>query len=83
MGLLDWLFHRGGGGRDGSTPEKAIPVGSVADEYQWMRRHCPGFAPVRQVLQQVNGRSFDVLTWQNEGGEARTVYFDISKFFGR
>ncbi|MCI0460519.1 MAG: hypothetical protein L0Z62_26495 [Gemmataceae bacterium] len=82
MGLLDFLFGRRGGDRDGSSPDKAIVVGSIGEEYAWMQRHCPGFQPGMQALQEINGKSYDVLTWHNEKGEERTVYFDISRFFG-
>jgi hypothetical protein len=83
MGLLDFLFGRRGGDRDGSSVEKAVVVGSVAEEYAWMRRHCPGFRPREQRLQEIDGKAYDVLIWENDHGEERTVYFDISGFFGR
>jgi len=83
MGLLDWLFGRRGGHRDGSSPEQAIVVGSVGEEYAWMQRHCPWFQPGTQSLEQIEGKPYDVLTWRNDQGEERTVYFDISRFFGR
>ena len=38
MGFFDFLFGRAGR-RDGSTPEKAVVVGSVGEEYEWVRRH--------------------------------------------
>jgi hypothetical protein len=71
-----------GAPRDGSSPERALLVHSVAEEYQWMFAHLPGFMPKLQALHQIDGRPFDVLTWRNEEGEERTVYFDISPFFG-
>jgi hypothetical protein len=83
MGLLDFLFGRRGEGPDGSSPEKAIVVGSIAEEYEWMRRQFPGFRPVMQALTHHGGKPYDVLTWQNDKGETRKVYFDISAFFGR
>jgi hypothetical protein len=82
MGLFDFLFGRRGD-RDGSTPEKAIVVGSVGEEYQWMQRHCPGFQPNMQALQMIDDKPYDVLTWRNDRGEERTVYFDISRFYGQ
>jgi hypothetical protein len=82
MGLLDFLFGRRGGARDGSSPDKAIVVGSIGEEYAWMQRHCPGFLPGMQALEEIDGKPYDVLTWHNEKGEQRTVYFDISRFFG-
>jgi hypothetical protein len=81
MGLLDFLFGGRDDGRDGSSPEKAIVVGSIAEEYAWMQRHCPGFHPGMQALSEIDGKPYDVLTWRNDRGEERTVYFDISRFF--
>lgn len=83
MGLFNWLFGRTRSGGDGSSPEQAVVVGSVSEEYAWMQRNCPGFRPGMQALQEIDGKAFDVLTWQNDRGEKRTVYFDISGFFGR
>lgn len=81
MGLLGWLF--GGAGAGGSSPERAIVVGSVAEEYAWLRRHCPGFRPHMQALQHIDGKPYDVQTLRSEDGRERVVYFDISRFFGR
>lgn len=81
MSLLDFLF--GGSKRDGSSPEKAIVVTSVGEEYAWMQRNCPGFIPGRQALMHVDGTPYDALTWRNPSGEEKTVYFDISSFFGK
>jgi hypothetical protein len=83
MGLLDFLFGRRSSDRDGSSPAKAIIVGSVEEEYEWMQRHCPGFRPQLQSLQRIKGQPYDVLTLQNDRGEERTVYFDVSRFYGR
>jgi hypothetical protein len=83
MGLLDFLFGPGGGDLDGSSVEKAIVVLSIGEEFAWMRYHCLGFLPGRQSLQEIDGKPYDVLTWRNHKGEERTIYFDISGFFGR
>ncbi len=81
MGLLDFLFRRGGG-RAGSSPEKAVILRGVSEEHQWMARNHPGFVPEAQALQEIEGKPYDVLTWRDERGEERTVYFDISAFLG-
>jgi hypothetical protein len=83
MGLFSFLFGRGDGGRDGSSHEKAIVVGSVSEEYEWIQRNCPGFRPGIQALQEIEGKHYDVHTLRNAVGEERTVYFDISRFFGK
>lgn len=80
MGLFSFLFGRG---RDGASAETAIVVNSIAEEYEWMARNCPGYHPEMQSLQHIEGKPYDVLTWRNDRGEERVVYFDISRFFGR
>ena len=79
MGWFDFFFGRKSG--DGSSPEKAVIVYGIAEEYKWVRANCPGFAPKMQALQTIRGRPYDVLTLQNDDGVERTVYFDISSFF--
>jgi hypothetical protein len=73
MGLLDFLFGGPGGDRDGSSPEKAVTVHSIGEEYAWMQRRCPGFQPGMQSLQHIDGKPYDVLTWRNETGEERST----------
>jgi hypothetical protein len=68
--------------RDGSSPQAAIQVGSVAKEYDWLRRHLPGFRLVVQGLIEFEGKPLDVLTVRAESGDERRVFFDISSFFG-
>jgi hypothetical protein len=83
MGIFDSLF---GGRRTapaGSAPNSAIPVGSIDEEYAWIRENCPGFAPGMQALQLIDDKPFDVLTCRNQRGEERTIYFDISAFYGQ
>jgi hypothetical protein len=83
MGFFDFLFGRRSGDRDGSSPEKAIVVGSVGEEYQWMQGYCPGLQQEMQALQQIDGKPYDVHTLRNSQGQERTVYFDISRFYGQ
>ena len=63
-----------------ATNTLPVPPEAVLDA---MRRHCPGFQFETQPLQEIDGKPYDVLTWHNDKGEERTVYFDISVFFGR
>jgi hypothetical protein len=81
MGLLSWLFGNRGG--DGSSASEAVVVNSIQEEYAWMLRHCPGFTPQMQSLQEIDGQPYDVHTLRNARGEVRTVYFDISRFYGK
>ncbi|MBT73092.1 MAG: hypothetical protein CMQ15_13835 [Gammaproteobacteria bacterium] len=66
---------------DGSSTEMAIVVGSVEEEYVWMRNYCQGFEGGDQALQEIDGKAYDVHTLCNNKGKKRTVYFDISGFF--
>ena len=81
MGLLGWLFGRRSS--DGSSAGQAVVVGSVGEEYAWMQEHCQEFQPQMQSLQEIDGRPYDVHTLRNARGEERTVYFDISRFYGK
>ncbi|CAN5585230.1 hypothetical protein BH11PLA2_BH11PLA2_35020 [soil metagenome] len=81
MGMLSWLFGRSSG--DGSSAAQAVVVGSVGEEYAWIQRNCPGFQPQMQALQEIDGKPYDVHTLRNAAGEERTVYFDISRFYGK
>ena len=67
----------------GATPETAISVANIAAEYQWVKANCSGYRPGGQALVQVNGKPYDLLTLRDGDGRERTVYFDISSFFGR
>ena len=66
----------------GLSMETAIPVGSVAEEYQWLRRVFPGFESLGQELLQAPFGPRDVLTLRLPGGETARIWFDISAFFG-
>ncbi len=68
---------------EGSSPETAIVVGSIGEEYAWVAQHLPGARLVIQALTYHEERPFDVLTLETESGDQRQVYFDISSFFGR
>jgi len=82
MGFLDWLFGRRNVCTEGSAPSHAIPVKSVEEEYEWMQSHFPGFGPVSQSLTEYFGKPMDVLTWRDRQGHERTIFFDISAFYG-
>lgn len=83
MAFWDFLFGGKTSDRDGSSPEKAVIVQSVGEEYAWMARHYPGFRPQMQALQDIEGRPYDVLTFANDRGDTCQVYFDISSFYGK
>jgi len=64
--------------RDGSSPERAIVVGSVIEEYAWVAQNCPGLTVEVQAVILLGERPLDMLTLRSEAGETRDVFFDVS-----
>lgn len=62
--------------------EKSETVG-VSAEYKWLAQHYPGYKTKMQSLNNVKGKSYDVLTIETVDGVEKKVYFDISNFFGK
>lgn len=67
---------------DGSSIEQAIVVQNIGEEYGWIRRHCAGFEPGDQSLEEICGRFYDVHQLRNAAGLEKTIYFDITTFYG-
>lgn len=70
-------------GLEGSSFETAIVVNSIAEEYQWLATHFPGYSRLMQSLVYDDGKPYDILQVRLPNGEIRDFYFDISKFFGK
>jgi hypothetical protein len=67
---------------NGTGPDDAYPVRSVAQEYEILR--LLGLQSRGQALHTINGRPYDVITAVNPStGQQRDVWFDISRFYGR
>ena len=63
-------------------------ISGISAEYAWIRYKYPGFSRVRQSLIdiKINGRIFkcDLLLIKNDTtGELKSIYFEISDFFGK
>jgi uncharacterized lipoprotein YehR (DUF1307 family) len=69
------------GGRDGSSFDKAVIVGSVRAEYLHIDRTWKDANIVSQVVKEHNGKAYDVVSITTKEGAAKDVYFDISKFY--
>lgn len=69
--------------RDGSSAKVAVIVNSVAEEYAFIKRKHPGFRPEMQYLRQLEGKAYDVIDIANAAGEKRTLFFDVSGFYGK
>ena len=69
------------GGRDGSTFQKAVIVGSVRAEYLYIDRTFKDATILSQMVVENNGNPYDVVTIQTKEGSKKDVIFDISKFY--
>jgi maltose-binding protein MalE len=69
------------GGRDGSSFDKAVIVGSVRAEYLHIDRTWKDANIGSQVVTEHNGKTYDVVSITTKEGAARDVYFDISSFY--
>ena len=75
--------------RDGSSFEKAIVINEtsertgVGDEYAWIRTNYPNSRNNGQALAYHEKTPYDILHITTADGRAISVYFDISKFYGK
>jgi hypothetical protein len=76
-------------GGDGSSLKKAIIVkapneeSGVRAEYEYIRQHYPGSKEGDQSLQESKGKSYDVMELTTAEGKKKTLYFDITAYFGK
>ena len=68
-------------GRDGSSFEKAVIVGSVRAEYLYIDRNYPGSEILSQMIVDNNGNPYDVVTIIPKGETKKDVIFDVSRFY--
>jgi hypothetical protein len=68
----------GGDPRPGSSPEPAIAVRRVSDEYLWLEGHEPGWRVVLHKVAYRGDDPLDVLTLESAAGDTRDLYFDLS-----
>jgi len=77
------------GGNGSSTAEAIVIKGvhdeanGVAAEHFWLRENMPGWTVTGQSLLTKGRKAYDAMTVQSASGEERTIYFDISGFFGK
>jgi hypothetical protein len=68
-------------GRDGSTFQQAVIVGSVRAEYLYIDRTYPDANILSQRVTENNGNPYDVVTITTKDGTQKDLIFDISKFY--
>jgi|SRR5689334_24480342 len=82
---VDYSFSGG----DGSTLDAAVIVHATDEtvgiraEYAWIKERWPGSRRGRQGLITKNNRVYDALTITDSAGQERTLYFDITEYFGK
>ena len=75
-------------GNDGTTKDSAIVItaadefAGVDAEYAWIKDNLPG-AKIKSQGLAMGPRVYDRFEIALPSGETRTVYFDISSFFGK
>jgi len=65
---------------DGSSPENAVVVASVGEEYKWIENKYPDYKLVNQALVINNSGCYDLLTIENSKRYQKKFYFNISGF---
>ena len=77
-------------GGDGSSKEKAVVIkgapntaAGVRAESDWIRKNHPGWKKREQSLMSDGNRYYDRIEYTTPQGETKTIYFDITYFFGK
>ncbi|HMK25353.1 MAG TPA: hypothetical protein VK483_04925 [Chitinophagaceae bacterium] len=74
---------------DGSSFENAIIIkektetSGVRAEYDWLKKNYPGYSLISQALSSKGNKKYDVLKISTKDGEEKSIYFDITGFFGK
>jgi hypothetical protein len=68
---------------DGLSCETRVAVPGVPAEYAWIRQHYPGAQVEIQALGSCKGVMVDQISVTTAEGRPVTLYFDISRFFGK
>jgi hypothetical protein len=77
------------GGGDGSSYEQAIIINEThespgtADEYNWLQLHYPHYQNKGQALSFYQKKPYDIISIITHDDQKLSIYFDISKFYGR
>lgn len=66
-----------------STSSNAIKVKSVAEEYEYIRKNCPGCKVESQSLIEKNSKPYDLIRVTKPDGTSAEFLFDIGSFFGK
>ena len=77
-------------GGDGSSIERAVVIKNAKNEVEgvdaeakWVRKVHPGWRKGNQALMNKKGKSYDRIDYMTPDGETKTLYFEITDFFGK
>jgi len=77
-------------GGDGSSYAQAVVIKNarheeigVPAERAWLEQRYPRYDKEEQALMTVNGKQYDLIKFTTATGEHKSVYFDITGFFGK
>ena len=76
-------------GGDGSSIEKAMIIKApdnfigVRIEYTWIKKNCPGWKLERQSEFKTGNKIYDKMEFRTPDGRLKTIYFDITDFYGK
>src|ERR1043166_5296182 len=76
-------------GGDGSSLEKAIIVkatdemSGVHAEHEYIRQHYPSSSEGAQSVRHAKDRVYDTIDITTADGKTKTIYFDITAYFGK
>lgn len=65
------------------TEGNLTEVSGVDSEYAYVARHLPGWAVCGQALVNPGSRVYDQLDLANAAGQRRSIFFDITSWFGK
>jgi hypothetical protein len=77
-------------GGDGASFDTAIIINGakreiegVSSEYRWLRKKLPGAKTLRQAVVNQSNQVYDLFEVRLSDNTTRSVYFDITAFFGK
>ncbi|NIF71509.1 DUF4919 domain-containing protein [Burkholderia sp. Ap-962] len=77
FGITQDIAHSG----DGLSPETAIQVADIGEEYSWLQAR--KLRMTRQSLITRGEARYDMLDTTSQDGKTQSVYFDVTKVFAR
>jgi len=78
-----YVIEKGTSFKDAIVINEKSERAGVNAEYIWIRKHYPGSKVEGQALVSNHKKPYDIIDIVTSSGEEKSIYFDISKFFGK